>query len=93
MRGASVVLGTLITLTIAFGTQAAMSSDLQRAAQSLAVREGAFHRALDPVWNGGELPPVVVEATPLKAPPATARLAPRTPGATQTRTAVTVRIS
>jgi hypothetical protein len=93
MRGASVVLGSLITLTIAFGTQAAMSSDLRNAIRNVEQREGTFHRALDPVWYGGELTPVVVEVAPLKAPPAAARMVPRTPGATQRGAAVTVRIS
>jgi len=93
MRGASVILGTLITLTIGLGTQAAMSSDLRNATRNVEQREGAFHRALDPVWYGGVLPPVVVEVAPLKAPPAAARMAPRTPGASQSGAAVTVRIS
>ena len=95
MRGASVVLGSLITLTIAFGTQAAMSADLRKAVRNVEQHEGAFHRALDPVWYGGELTPVVVEVAPLKAPPAAARMVPRAPGATGSGAgaAVTVRIS
>jgi hypothetical protein len=94
MRGASVVLGALITLTIAVGTQAAMSSDLRNASRSIEQREGALHRALDPVWFGGELAPVVVEVAPLKAPRAAARATPRHPGAANPAvTGVTVRIS
>jgi hypothetical protein len=92
MRGASVVLGGLITLTIAFGTQAAMSSDLRNAVRNVEQRESAVHRTLDPVWFGGELAPVVVEVAPLKAPPAAARMAPRTPGV-RSGSAVTARIS
>ena len=92
MRGASVILGTLITLTIGLGTQAAMSSDLRNATRNVEQREGVLHRALDPVWYGGTLPPVVVEVAPLKAPPAPARMTPRTP-ASPSGAAVTVRIS
>jgi hypothetical protein len=77
MRGASVILGTLITLTIAVGTQAAMVADLRVAGLRASARETVLHRTLDTVWYGGELPPVVVEVAPLKAPPATAGIAPR----------------
>jgi hypothetical protein len=93
MRGASVILGTLITLTIAVGAQTAMSVDLRNATRNVERREGVLHRALDTVWYGGELPPVVVEVAPLKAPPAAARVSPRTPGTSQTGAGVTVRIS
>lgn len=93
MRGASVILGTLITLTILVGTQAAMSADLRNATRNVERSAGVLHRALDPVWYGGELAPVVVEVAPLKAPPADARVSPRTPGASQTGAGVTVRIS
>lgn len=91
MRGASVILGTLITLTIVAGTQAAMVADLRTAVDRASARETVVDRALDTVWYGGQLPPVVVEATPLKAPPATAGIAPHSRGAV--RTGVSVRIS
>ena len=97
MRGAAVVFGTLITLTIALGTQAAMSAELRKAGERVAEREGVLQRVLDPVWYGGELPPIVVEVAPLKAskappPSAAARMAPR-PRTTPAHTGVTARIS
>lgn len=76
MRGASLLMGTLITLTIAAASQAAMSADLRVAAGRSAARESALHQALDPVWYGGELPPIVVEVAPDKAPAVTARIVP-----------------
>jgi len=82
MRGASVVLATLITLTIAAAAQAAMAADMRVAADRAAARESAVHQALDPVWYGGELTPVVVEVAPGKAPQATARMVPRSRAAT-----------
>lgn len=95
MRGAAVVFGTLITLTIALGTQAAMSAELRKASVRVAERESVLERVLDPVWYGGELPPIVVEVAPLKAskaPPAAARMAPR-PSTAPAHTGVTARIS
>ena len=70
-------MGTLITLTIAVAAQTAMSADMRVAASRAYAREGAVHRALDPVWYGGELAPVVVEVAPHKAPAAAARMLPR----------------
>ena len=96
MRGAAVVFGTLITLTVALGTQAAMSVELRKAADRVAERESVLHRVLDPVWYGGELPPIVVEVAPPKAsktPSATARMAPRQGRATPSQAGVTARIS
>ena len=90
MRGASVVLGTLITLTIAMGTQAAMVTDLRVAVNRASDRETVLDRTLDTVWYGGELPPVVVEVAPLKAPPAAAGLVPHTRGVVRSGTAVRI---
>jgi hypothetical protein len=95
MRGAAVVFGTLITVTIALGTQAAMSAELRKASDRVAERESVLQRVLDPVWYGGELPPIVVEVAPVKgsqAPSTAARMAPR-PRTAPAQTGVTARIS
>lgn len=93
MRGASLFFGTLITLTIAAAAQAAMTADMRVAASRAAQRESAVHQALDPVWYGGELPPVVVEVVPGKAPAATARMVPPHRAATRVPRGTAARIS
>jgi hypothetical protein len=93
MRGASLMLGTLITLTIAAASQAAMVADFRAAAGRAAVREQAVHQTVDPVWYGGQLPPVVVEVAPTKAPAATAHLVPRNRAVARAPRAVPARIS
>jgi hypothetical protein len=93
MRGASLALGTLITLTIAAAAQAAMAADMQAAASRAAQRESAVHQALDPVWFGGELPPVVVEVVPSRVPAATARMVPPHRAASRASRGTAARIS
>lgn len=93
MRGASVILGTLITLTILGAAQTAMVADLRAVASRDSERESAVHQWLDPVWYGGELPPVVVEVAPTKRPTATARMAPRNRAAIKAPRGVAARIS
>jgi hypothetical protein len=93
MRGASVILGTLITLTIVAASQAAMVADLRAAAGRAAERDYAAHQAVDPVWYGGQLPPVVVEVAPGKAPAATAHMVPRHRAVAKPPRGVSARIS
>ena len=93
MRGASLIVGTLITLTILGAAQAAMVADLRAVTNREAERESAAHQWLDPVWDGGVLPPVVVEVTPSKAPPATARMVPRQRAPSTTPRGVAARIT
>jgi len=65
MRGAAAMLGTLITLAIGTTAVAAMTADLRVVASRAAARETALHESQDPVWFGGELTPIVVEASPV----------------------------
>jgi len=80
MRGVAAMLGTVITLAISSAAVGAMTADLRVVASRAAARETALHQTLDPVWLGGELAPIVVEAAPLgkgKAERAGVRPAPR----------------
>lgn len=65
MRGVAAVLGTVITLAISSAAVGAMTADLRVVASRAAARETVLHQVLDPVWLGGELTPIVVEAAPL----------------------------
>lgn len=93
MRGASVLFGTLITLTIVGASHAAIAADLRVAASRAWERENAAHQSLDRVWYGGELAPVVVEVAPEKAPAATARMVPRNRAAVRSPGGAASRIS
>jgi hypothetical protein len=80
MRGTAAMLGTLITLTIGTAAVAAMTADMRVVAQRAEARETAMHAMIDPVWLGGELTPIVVEAapeTPMRSPREAVRQAPR----------------
>jgi hypothetical protein len=58
------MLATLITLSIGTAAVAAMSADMRLVASRAEARASALHATLDPVWFGGELSPIVVEASP-----------------------------
>jgi hypothetical protein len=64
---------------LAIGTVAAgaMSVDFRLSASRMAARETALHQILDPVWYGGQLTPIVVQAAPVGEPSATLRAEPR----------------
>lgn len=49
-------------MTIGTAAMGAMTADIRSVASRGIARESALHRALDPVWYGGVLTPVVVEA-------------------------------
>jgi len=77
MRGVAVVLGALITLTISGGAVAAMSADLRQVVTQAQAREMAAHQTVDPVWFGGDLAPIIVEAAPAARSREVVRQAPR----------------
>jgi hypothetical protein len=72
MRGVAAMLGTVITLAISSAAVGAMTADLRVVASRASARETALHQTLDPVWFGGELAPILVEAAPLGRGRATA---------------------
>jgi hypothetical protein len=80
MRVTAALLGTLITLTLTTAAVGAMTADMRLVARRAEARETALHATMDPVWLGGELTPIVVEAKPGAVQPApheAARQAPR----------------
>jgi len=64
MRGAAAMLGAAITFAIGAAAVGAMTVDLRDVANRAAARETTIHETFDPVWLGGELTPIVVEAAP-----------------------------
>jgi hypothetical protein len=63
MRWTAVLLAGVITVTIGTAALGAMTADFQSVASRGLARESKHQRLLDPVWYGGVLAPVVVEAT------------------------------
>jgi hypothetical protein len=86
------MLGTLITLTIATAAVGAMTADMRLVARRAEARETALHNTLDPVWLGGELTPIVVEASPATVQPAPREAARQAPRVRSLPRSATVRI-
>lgn len=87
MRGMAAMLGTLITLTLGTAAVAAMTADMRVVARRAEARETALHETMDPIWLGGELTPIVVEAAPAnRSPREAARQAPRARSVTRVQT-------
>lgn len=64
MRGYALLLGTCLTLAYAYAAQAAIAADRAGVVRRLSV-EATAHEASPlslPVWNGGTLTPITVEA-------------------------------
>jgi hypothetical protein len=78
MRRIPLLLATVWTLTYMFAAQAAIATDL--AATTLrAARHAALQLPGGPVWNGGTLAPITVEAYAGPAAPAAAPVRPALP--------------
>ena len=77
MRRIPLLLATVWTLTYMFAAQATIAADL--AATTLrATRHNALQEP-DPVWNGGTLAPITVEAYAGPAAPTAAPVRPALP--------------
>jgi hypothetical protein len=77
MRRIPLLLATIWTLTYMFAAQAAIATDL--AATTLRATRHAALQLPGPVWNGGTLPPITVEAYAGPATPAAAPVRPALP--------------
>jgi len=77
MRRIPLLLATVWTLTYMFAAQAAIANDL--AATTLRAARYAVVQDPGPVWNGGTLAPITVEAYAGPAAPAAAPVRPAVP--------------
>ena len=82
MRRIPLLLATVWTLTYMFAAQAAIATDL--AATTLRAARYAAVPDPGPVWNGGTLAPITVEAYAGPAAPAAAPVRPALPAARAT---------
>ena len=82
MRRIPLLLATIWTLTYMFAAQAAIAADL--AATTLRAARSAGLQDPGPVWNGGTLAPITVEAYAGPAAPAAAQVRPALPAARAT---------
>jgi hypothetical protein len=77
MRRIPLILATVWTLTYMFAAQAAIATDL--AATTLRAARHAALQQPGPVWNGGTLAPITVEAYAGPAAPVAAPVRPALP--------------
>jgi len=82
MRRIPLLLATVWTLTYMFAAQAAIATDL--AATTLRAAPPAAVADQGPIWNGGTLAPITVEAYAGPAAPVAGQVRPALPAARAT---------